>query len=345
VSSVFAIVFALSFLMIVHETGHYLAARAFGMRVKRYSIGIGPPIAKFQPKGSPTVFQLAAIPILAFVEIDGMNPFDESAKNDRASFQNASVFARIVTIFAGSAFNYIAASLLLFGIYVAYGAQTPLHAIVDTVVAGSAAEVGGVRSGDRIVEIAGTPIHTFAELQRETQASEGRTLEYVVERQGERVTLSITPRLEEQAYRIGIRVLAEFEPVDLGTAAFMAVERPILYSIENLKMLAAKLKVGDTSDAHGIIGMAVGVSDAVEEGMRSYLLTLAGLSVALGLFNLFPFPALDGGRLTFLMYELITRRRPNEKIEVAIHGVGFLVLLGLIVAVNFRDILQFISRT
>ena len=107
-------VIALSVLVIIHEGGHYLAARAFGMRVLRYSIGFGPTLFRYQPKGSPTVFQVAVIPFLAYVQIAGMNPHEEVDPDDPEIFPNKSLFARIATIAAGPIANYGAASLLIF---------------------------------------------------------------------------------------------------------------------------------------------------------------------------------------------------------------------------------------
>src|SRR5689334_8961912 len=95
------VILGISTLVIVHESGHYLAARAFGMRVLRYSIGLGPAIWRYQPKGSPTVFQVCAIPFLAYVQIDGMNPTDQVDPKDPTLYPNKSVVARIITIFAG----------------------------------------------------------------------------------------------------------------------------------------------------------------------------------------------------------------------------------------------------
>jgi len=109
-------VVALSVLIIIHEGGHYLAARAFGMRVLRYSIGFGPTLFRYQPKGSPTVFQVAAIPFLAYVQIAGMNPNEEVDPDDPELYPNKSLFARATTIAAGPFANYLTASLIVFGL-------------------------------------------------------------------------------------------------------------------------------------------------------------------------------------------------------------------------------------
>src|SRR5215813_4199278 len=111
----------LALLMVVHEGGHYLAARKFGMRVVKFSIGFGPTLWRHQPKGSPTVYQIAIIPFLAYVQIAGMNPYEESEPNDAGSYANASLWGRIVTIAAGPLANYLFASVLLFAAYTVGG--------------------------------------------------------------------------------------------------------------------------------------------------------------------------------------------------------------------------------
>ena len=109
-------VIALSVLVIIHEGGHYLAARAFGMRVLRYSIGFGPTLFRYQPKGSPTVFQVAVIPFLAYVQIAGMNPNEEIDPDDPELYPNKSLFARVTTIAAGPIANYLTASAIVFAL-------------------------------------------------------------------------------------------------------------------------------------------------------------------------------------------------------------------------------------
>src|SRR5215471_11181050 len=110
----FVAILGLAVLMIVHEAGHFFAARHFDMRVVRFSIGFGPTLWKHQPKGSPTVYQVAIIPFLAYVQIAGMNPYEENDPRDKGSYMNASLWARIVTIAAGPLTNYFFASVLFF---------------------------------------------------------------------------------------------------------------------------------------------------------------------------------------------------------------------------------------
>jgi RIP metalloprotease RseP len=140
-SRTMAIVFGilgLGLLMVVHELGHYLAARAFKMRVTRFSIGFGPALFRHTPKGSPTTYQIAIIPLLAYVQIAGMNPLEEVDTNDQGSYANASLIGRIATIFAGPLANYLFASVLFF-ITIMIGGQ-PVPTTKVTVQPNSAAE-------------------------------------------------------------------------------------------------------------------------------------------------------------------------------------------------------------
>src|SRR5258708_4214857 len=120
-------ILGLALLMVVHESGHYVAARVFKMRVTRFSIGFGPALFRHTPKGSPTTYQVAIIPFLAYVQIAGMNPLEDIDPNDEGSYANASLLGRIVTIFAGPLANYLFASVLFFGAPMIGGPLVPTH--------------------------------------------------------------------------------------------------------------------------------------------------------------------------------------------------------------------------
>jgi regulator of sigma E protease len=339
----------LSLLVIVHEGGHYLAARAFGMRVLRFSIGFGPVLFKYQPKGSPTIFQICAIPFLAYVQIDGMSPSEEVDSHDPALYSNKGVLARILTIFAGPFANYLAASLIVFGVVAIGGLQRPdenAPMVVSEVVPGSPAAQAGIQVGDRIVEANGRPIANLAELIAATQDRAGQPTVYIVERNGQRLPpLTIVPqRVEADDGRtrgvIGVSGPYHLAPASLTEAAQIAVLWPVSVSIDTIVAIASRIRQGSTEGLTGPYGMVRMAAQQAERGMRYYVQFIALISVALGLFNLLPFPALDGGRLVFLLFELITRRRANERVEALVHTVGLLVLLSLILVVTFRDVMQ-----
>jgi regulator of sigma E protease len=336
-------ILGLSLLVIVHEGGHYLAARAFGIRVVRFSIGFGPTLVSYQPKGSPTRFQICAIPLLAYVMIAGMNPAEEVDPQDPELYPNKSVFARIITIFGGPFANYLAASLLVFGLGLSYGWPTgkmvePM--IVDAVEPQSPADKAGLKAGDVIVEAEGKHIRNVKELIEVTAPRASKPTRYLVERDGKRLApLTITPASDAGKGRIGVRPRTETRRLTAGEAATLAVAYPVNLSIDTLKGIGDLIKRRTTKGVTGPVGMVNLVSEQAERGLFPFIEILAAISVALGLFNLLPFPALDGGRLAFLGYELVTRRRPNEKVEAVVHMVGLLFLIGVLALVTLRDVM------
>src|SRR6478736_5647535 len=160
-------ILGLAILMVVHEGGHYLAARRFGMRVTKFSIGFGPTLWKHRPKGSATTFQIAIIPFLAYVQIAGLNPYEEIDPKDPESYANASLWARIVTIAAGPLANYLFASVLMFFGFLLGGNlvvdETTMR--VNIAPKGPAALVG-ITKGDRILSVNGESIKDWDHLKR-----------------------------------------------------------------------------------------------------------------------------------------------------------------------------------
>src|ERR1700731_3217859 len=166
-------ILGLAVLMIVHEAGHYLAARKFGMRVVRFSIGFGPTLWKHKPKDSPTVYQVALIPFLAYVQIAGMNPYEESDPKDSGSYANGSLWSRIVTIAAGPLTNYFFASVLIFFGLLIGGKEVLDEASMRVVVEAGPAQSAGLTTGDRILEVNGALVHNWDELRKAIGAHPG----------------------------------------------------------------------------------------------------------------------------------------------------------------------------
>ena len=337
----------ISVLVIVHESGHFFVARAFGMRVLRYSIGIGPVLFKHQPKGSPTIFQVCAIPFLAYVQIDGMNPTEEIDPKDPALFANKSVFARILTILGGPVANYLFASLVIFFLVWIGGVQriVPGPMIVGTIMDGSPASNGGIELGDEVVEANGVAIHNIDELIAATRDRAGQPTIYRVRRGGALLEpMTITPRADpSQGGRAVIGIVPqpqfEYEPASVGTALESAIVIPFVLTLQQVEAVSERIRQRSTEGISGPVGMVRHMRESAEGGAYMFVSMLAIISVALGFFNLLPFPALDGGRLVFLFFELITRRRANERVEAVIHMVGIVVLLCFAAYVTiYRDI-------
>lgn len=343
-SALFVIVaiLGLGLLMVIHEGGHYLVARYFGMRVTRFSIGFGPAIYKKTPKGSPTTYQIAIIPFLAYVQIAGMNPFEETDPKDKGSYANAPLHARIATIFAGSLANYLAASLLFF-IAFTVGGKGQLTTVVEVVPEGAAASAS-MQTGDKIVEIDGEPIEQWEQIRTLVAGRAGKKTPFVVERQGQRHTLDVTPEPagEQGEGRIGVRATIEIVPISFGQAAMLSIKQPPRIVYELVVGLGQMIMRKVKPELSGPVGIVSEMAKAVKRGFADYVGLLGALSAYLAGFNLLPIPALDGGRLMFLGYEAATRKRPNARIEAHIHAVGLILLLTLVAAVTlFSDVARF----
>lgn len=342
VAYVLIAILGLAVLMVVHEGGHYLAARRFGMRVTKFSIGFGPTLWKHRPKGSPTTFQVAIVPFLAYVQIAGLNPYEEIDPKDPESYANASLWARIVTIAAGPLANYLFASVLMFFGFLLGGNQMVDETSMRVNIApeGPAAQVG-VQKGDRIVAVNGEGIRDWDHLKKVVGAHPGEKVDIEIERGAERLHVFPTPIAAEGDTKGKILVgpYTSWQPVTAGQAAVLSVTEPpkVVYNLVKgfARMIAGKEK----PELSGPVGIVKETASAMKSGAHVYLKLLGALSAYLGGFNLLPLPALDGGRLLFLLFEAASRRRADAKVEAKVHAIGLLMFLTLIAFVTYTEII------
>jgi regulator of sigma E protease len=332
-------VLGLAVLMVIHESGHHFIARAFGIKVLRFSIGFGPVLWRHQPRGSTTVYQIALIPFLAYVQVAGMNPFEEVDPDDKSSYANASLTARISTIVAGPLANYFFASVLFFASLLIGGEVIASNSTVVKVVKGGPADMGQMKTGDKIVAIGGAPIRTFDDMRRVVLQHPNDHLRVDVDRSGQKLTLDVTPapKAEKGGGRIEVEAQTERVPVTLRSAAVKSLIAPAVVVDRLVVGLLRIITRKEKADLAGPVGIVRIASAAADRGMDEYLEFFGMLSAYLGGFNLLPLPALDGGRLVFLAYEAVTRRRANARVEAGIHFVGLVMLLTLLAVVTVFD--------
>lgn len=341
------LIFLVIFFVIVmgHELGHFLLAKANGIRVNEFSIGMGPKIAHFQ-KGE-TDYVLRALPLggaCMFEGEDGLTGGDGT--NDKGNFQNAPVWARISTVLAGPLFNFLLA--FIFSIAVAGYAGVDLP-ILEAVAEGSAAEAAGMQGGDRIIGFNGK-IKVAREIQLEMALNKnGDPVEVEYLRDGQKYHTTLTPVYseEEGRYLVGFINYAYYDAPDglnLFRYGWYQLRFCMKNSLESVKALVQG-KLGK-DDVAGPVGMAQIVDEVKEQaapgGPLMVFMNMVNiamlLSVSLGVMNLLPLPALDGGRLVFLLVEVIRGKPiPPEK-EGIIHFAGFVALMILMVFVMFNDI-------
>ncbi len=356
-------IIAIGLLIVVHEAGHFFVARWCKMRVDRFSLGFGPAI--WSTTRGDTQFQIAPIPFGGFVQINGMLVAEDVEPDDEFAYPNRPAWQRFATIFAGPATNYLFAILLATGLYTCAGVPTGTAWYQVSEVAPGFDADGKLEAGDRIVEVGGGkvyiayegsgPVYVTADGKRQTkgltqilQDGKGAPVTVVVVRAGKRLSFEITPKpddkikLEDGAsqYRLGIGLLQERERASIGV--FSVVGHALWYPVAQTKLIAGglyKIIVGEEKgELSGPVGITTVIKRSIEIGWVAMIELLMLLNVYLGLFNLFPLPALDGGRLVFLSYEMATRRRANPKVEATVHMVGIMCLLVVMVLVTYKDI-------
>lgn len=326
-------------IIFVHELGHFLLAKINGIRVDEFSLGMGPRLISFV-KGE-TRYSLKLLPIGGSCMM-GEDDVDDVGEG---SFNSKSVWARISVVAAGAIFNFILA-LVFSMIVVGYtGYDEP---VISGVIEEFPAEEAGMQAGDRIVKMNNKKINLWREVTYYNMFHQGETVDLVYERDGEKYEVTITPKQDEDgSYLLGVTSPSEYKKANLLTAlqyGAYEVKFWISTTIESLKMLVTG-EVG-MDQLSGPVGI-VDVVDETYQQSKSYgavvvimqMLNIGILiSANLGVMNLLPLPALDGGRLVFLIIEAIRGKRVSPEKEGWVHGIGMILLLALMVFVLFNDI-------
>jgi regulator of sigma E protease len=346
-------ILALGVLIIIHEGGHYLVARWCGMRVDRFSIGFGPTLFSF--KRGETTFQLALIPLGGYVAIAGLTPTDEPlAPDDPRSYPNRPVWQRLLTIFAGPFTNYAFAIVIAILLFAAKGLPVAgIRPMVESVNPDTPAAAAGLKPGDKINAIDGKAIK-LNDVPDTINGSAGRELKLSLERDGKPLEVKVAAKLGknekgEDRWMIGFMPGASdvaYEKCSFGECVKAAFVQPYVQSRDTLvtiwKLITrVEKKPGAVS---GPIGIVDQMRKRIALGFGALLWVLIVVSIALGLMNLLPLPALDGGRMVFLLIEAISRRRVKEKVEQTIHSVGIVVLLATIVVISVFDVGRIVHK-
>ena len=333
---------AFGLLIVSHEFCHFLLAKLNGIYVEEFSVGMGPRILSWQ--GKETRYSLKAIPFGGSCMMLGE---DEECQDERA-FGSKSVWARISVLVAGPFFNFILAFLLSLFVLGSIGIDRP---VLSGVMEGFPAQEAGMQAGDRIVKLNDEKIRMYRDVSLYLALHSGENLDVVYERNGEIRQTAIVPKFSDEygTYMMGIEVSGvreKISPLETIQYSFYEVGYWIRYTFLSLKMMVT----GQVSmqDVSGPVGMVSSMSDMVEETSQSgffyVLINLANfcilLSANLGVLNLLPLPALDGGRLLFCLIELLRGKPLNQEHEAIVHTIGLLLLLGLSVVILFKDIIQ-----
>ncbi len=336
----------LGVIVVAHEFGHYLVGRLCGIGIVEFSVGFGPRLCGWERKGIK--YSLRAIPLggfCAFVGEDERNP-------DPHAMNNQPVWKRFLTVIAGPAMNFVLAFVVcavMLGSY--FIAET--YPIVHEVTSGMPAEAAGLEVGDRILEVNGVALTNDTagvQLMLSTMQAGDLTqpIDLVIERDGQRLDYSMTAVPVPEAdgavsrYQIGIvfssRTYTFFESIREAGSYMVETTAQMVESLKNLIFKGEGLE-----DTVGTVGIIAVVAQQAREGMYMVLWLMFIISLNLGIINLLPLPALDGGRLLFLIIEAIRRKPVPPEKEGMVHAVGMALLLGLFVLLTYRDIARLVS--
>lgn len=335
-NNVLAAIAAFGAMIFVHELGHFLVARRAGVRVHVFALGFGPQVVGW--KRGETRYAINLIPLGGFVRMEGE---DNQGTSGPGSFTSKSVGARMAIIAAGPIMNLLMAAVILAVAAGTGGIPAGPSAIVGTVEDGWPAAAAGLRPGDLIVSIDGVTMPGGERIIETIHRSAGRSLELRVRRGTQELVMTVTPRLDpgRGVGRIGFspeplwRRLGPQQALAWGverTGQLVATVGGALVSLTRERKLLESL--GGPVAAGSILAQAAG------SGPQVFFHVAAFLSVIIGFFNLLPLPALDGGRLAFLLVEAVRRRPLDPRREGLVHTIGFALLLLLLVGLTIRDV-------
>jgi len=336
----------LGVLIAVHEFGHFIAARITGIPVKEFSIGFGPKILKWKSKKHDTLFSLRPIPMGGFCMFYGDTEDDPDGKlkDDPRSYVNAAVWKRMLSVVSGPLMNMILAFAVAIGFMVAYG-QTGIQPFISEVSADRPAHMAGMQPGDIILDVNGINMEgeTVSAAVEAIGASKGAPTSITVSRDGEIITVELTPMWsnEQNRYLIGVNLSGkDRRPMAIGEIIPAAWDTCVFASGAILDALGKMVTTGEGfNETAGIVGMVQIVADETRQGgMQVFLNLLIIISINLGLVNLLPIPGLDGSRLVFMLIEAIRRKPVSQRVEATIHMCGLVLLVGLMIFFVFRDV-------
>lgn len=339
----FLIIFTL--IIVVHEGGHCLVGKKCGIGVKEFAIGLGPTIIGFTHKG--TKYSIKLLPFGGVCIFEG----DDGDTDSPSSFRNASVWSRIATVAAGPVMNFLLAFFLALFVVGSIGYDKPeIYSVMD----GYPASEAGIVSGDEIVKINNTNIDIYRDITLWTMFNSGKTANVTYRREGKLYTAVITPKYSTEDGRFlfgfsGPNGYTKGNPLEVVKYSAIEVRYWIDATCKSLLMLAkGQFTVKDLS---GPVGVAQTVGKVYDESKSdgAYYVWLNMMSLCilltanLGVMNLLPFPALDGGRLLFLIIEAVTKRKVPERVEGIVNMIGMSLLMALMFVVMYNDIMKVVK--
>ena len=356
-SAILSFLLVLGVLIFVHELGHFLLAKLFGVRVLTFSLGFGNKLVR--RKWGETEYCISAFPLGGYVKMFGEQPDEKIAEHERAvSFTHKTVWQRFGIVFAGPLFNLLFAVFLFWLMFTFAGLPDFVEsALIGKVSPGSVAEKAGLQDGDLILSIDGQEISTWTEVSEAVRDSGGKELRIVVQRNQEQLTIAATPAMDAvknlfgeevgQRYLLGISRSEElvYKKISLWEAVKYAfVQTWNLIVLTLLGIVKIIQRVVPASELGGPIRIAELAGQQWEAGLMQLIHFTGLLSINLGILNLLPIPVLDGGHLVFLSIEAVRGKPLSEQGIIWAQKIGLVLLGTLMIFVFYNDIARIIRQ-
>jgi len=326
----------LGVIIVVHELGHFLTAKYFKMPVEEFSLGMGPVL--FSHEGLHTKYSIRAIPVGGFVNIKGME-VDSVVKN---GFNSKPPFQRFVVLVAGVVMNFILAYLIIFGSLVYSGKVIQSERPIIGNVVETSNSYEDLEVGDKILEIDGHRVDKWEDISKINNEIDSDSMNFLLQRDGKEIRkdIKLTYNEERKDYYIGILpeyTIEKYGFIDAVSESGKAYKNLFIMIITGFKqMISGEVSAKEISGPVGIVKI---VGQASQGGMGILFWLTALLSINIGFFNLLPFPALDGGRIIFVILEVMGLKI-NKRFEEKFHMVGMMILFALIILITFNDVLN-----
>jgi regulator of sigma E protease len=326
-------ILAFSLLVIIHELGHFTLAKLNGVKVHEFSLGMGPKL--FGIKGKETEYLIKAFPIGGYVKMEG----EEEGSNDPRAFNNKTPGQKLSIVSAGAIMNLVLA-IVLFTIVGAVegGAILP---VVGELTPNSPAMKAGIQVGDKITKVNSVNIDKWEQFINEISKSKGESLNIQVVRESKPLEISLKPvkDVKENRYKVGIA--GSLKKLNFGESVIYGFDQTgnsakAIFDFFG-SLFKGKVSVNDVGGPISIIRLS---GKAAEMGLTTLMMLTAMLSVQLGIFNIIPFPALDGGWIFILLFEIISGKKLDEKKVATVNYIGFMFLMAFMVLVILKDIIS-----
>ncbi|TDO89360.1 regulator of sigma E protease [Halanaerobium saccharolyticum] len=353
VLTIVSFIVVLGILVFIHEFGHYITAKKSDIMVSEFALGFGPKL--LSKKVGETVYSIRAIPLGGFCNMVGEFPADESmpeeerkiydqAKENGRLFTQKPAFKRLAVIFMGPIMNFLLAALIFILTFAIFGVPTSTteKAILGRVIPEQPAAEAGLKANDRILAINGQEISSWQEMSELIRNNANQKITIRYQRNEEINTISLTPVLSEESNQgvIGVYPQLVRENLSIGNSITMGLQQTYQVFKMTIMGFVQMFRESSAEDIGGPIMIASIIGQAARRGLLNVLSWTAIISINLGIINLFPFPALDGGRILFIFIEIIRGKPVDPRKESYVHLIGFALLMILMIFIIYNDLMR-----